>query len=98
MKRSRLGLLALPAALLGLLPARADHPGRGDDHPAVMLPSKGRHHHPVAGASAEAQRYFDQGMTLLFGFDHEGAVRSFRRAAELAPRSPLPHWGVGLAL
>ena len=38
---------------------------------------------------------FDQGLTLIYAFNHEDAARSFRRAAELDPKSPMPWWGAG---
>ena len=49
-------------------------------------------------ASAEAQPFFDEGLTLLYGFNHEEAFRSFERAATLDPKAPMPHWGMSLAL
>ena len=54
--------------------------------PAMLLPGMGDLHHPIATSSAEAQKYFDQGLTLVYGFDHEEAVRSFQRASELDPK------------
>jgi hypothetical protein len=63
-----------------------------------MLTGFGTHHHPIVTSSAEAQRFFDQGFALVFGFNHEEAVRSFQRAAELDPMSPMPHWGIAWAL
>ncbi|MGH7898846.1 MAG: tetratricopeptide repeat protein, partial [Candidatus Binatia bacterium] len=56
------------------------------------------HHHPIAIRGAEAQRLFDQGMTLVYGFNHEEAIRSFRRAAELDPQAAMPLWGIAYAL
>ena len=66
--------------------------------PATLMTGLGRLHHPIATRSAEAQRFFDQGLTLVYGFNHDEAVRAFRRAAELDPASPMPHWGIALAL
>lgn len=66
--------------------------------PATLMDGLGRLHHPIATRNAEAQRFFDQGLTLVYGFNHDEAVRSFRRAAELDPASPMPHWGIALAL
>jgi tetratricopeptide (TPR) repeat protein len=66
--------------------------------PAELLAGMGSHHHPIRTSNVEAQKYFDQGVTLLFGFNHEEAYRSFARAAELDPKSPMPHWGMALAL
>ncbi len=34
----------------------------------------------------------------MFGFNHDEAIRSFRKAAELDPRAPMPWWGIGLSL
>src|SRR5215470_17090814 len=65
--------------------------------PAVkpgMLPGMGTHHHPITTSSSDAQAFFDQGVVLVFGFNHEEATRSFQRAAELDPRAPMPHWGI----
>jgi tetratricopeptide (TPR) repeat protein len=58
----------------------------------------GQHHHTISTKSPEAQRFFDQGLTLVFAFNHEEAVRAFRRAAELDPQSAMAYWGVALAL
>ncbi len=63
-----------------------------------LMSGLGEHHHPISTASAEAQRLFDQGLTLVFAFNHEEAVRSFQRAAELDPQAAMPHWGIALAL
>jgi tetratricopeptide (TPR) repeat protein len=58
----------------------------------------GQHHHPISTKNPEAQRFFDQGLTLVFGFNHEEAVRAFQRAAELDPQAAMPQWGIALAL
>jgi tetratricopeptide (TPR) repeat protein len=58
----------------------------------------GTHHHPISTSSASAQAYFDQGLVLTFGFNHDQAVRSFRQAAALDPDCAICWWGVALAL
>jgi len=58
----------------------------------------GEHHHTISAKSPEAQRFFDQGLTLVFAFNHEEAERAFRRASELDPQSAMAFWGVALAL
>ena len=65
---------------------------------ARLMTGMGQHHHAIATSSPEAQQYFDQGFDLVFGFNHEEAVRSFKRASELDPTSAMPHWGVAWAL
>jgi tetratricopeptide (TPR) repeat protein len=63
----------------------------------TLLGNLGNYHRPIT-ASQEAQRFFDEGLTLLYGFNHEEAYRSFERAAALDPKAPMPHWGMSLAL
>ena len=63
----------------------------------VLLPGLGVHHHPVSTTNAEAQAFYNQGLILVYGFNHDEAVRSFRRAAELDPQLAMAHWGVALA-
>jgi tetratricopeptide (TPR) repeat protein len=58
----------------------------------------GTHHHAITTSNAEAQRYFDQGLRLVFGFNHDEAERAFREAARLDPSSAMAWWGVALAL
>src|SRR4029450_11547076 len=51
----------------------------------------------VTTDSAEAQRYFDQGLGFLHGFNHRAPPRAFQQAAELDPECAMAHWGVALA-
>lgn len=48
---------------------------------------------PVTTSSALAKRYFDQGVMLMYGFNHAEAERSFREAARLDPECALCWWG-----
>jgi tetratricopeptide (TPR) repeat protein len=57
----------------------------------------GSHHHRITTSHAQAQRLFDQGLVLLYGFNHGQAIRMFQRAAELDPKAPMPLWGIALA-
>src|SRR4029077_12607677 len=66
--------------------------------PAQLLSGMGSLHHPIATSNPEAQKFFDQGLTLIFAFNHDEAVRSFRRAAELDPKAAMPWWGISNAL
>jgi tetratricopeptide (TPR) repeat protein len=65
---------------------------------AEIMAGFGPVHHPITTSSPEAQRFFDQGLALAYGFNHEEAIRSFERAAELDPRAAMPLWGIALAL
>jgi tetratricopeptide (TPR) repeat protein len=64
----------------------------------LTMTAVGRQHHPIATKSKRAQDYFDQGITLIYAFNHEEAARSFQRAAELDPASPMPLWGIAMAV
>ncbi len=66
--------------------------------PAQLATGLGEVHHPVTTKSAEAQKFFDQGLAYVYAFNHEEAVRSFKRAAELDPSLAMARWGVALAL
>jgi tetratricopeptide (TPR) repeat protein len=66
--------------------------------PDLTLTAIGRHHHQIATKNESAQDYFDQGLTLIYGFNHEEAARSFEFAAKLEPNSPMPLWGMALAI
>ena len=57
-----------------------------------------RLHRPITTKSAEAQQYFDQGLTLVYAFNHDEAIRSFKQAAKLDPDCAMAWWGVALAL
>jgi len=57
----------------------------------------GSYSRTITTKSAEAQRYFDQGLGFLQGFNHRAAIRAFQQAAELDPQCAMAHWGVALA-
>ncbi len=57
----------------------------------------GAHHMPISTQVPAAQRYFDQGMRLVYGFNHAEAVRAFTEAARLDPDCAICHWGSALA-
>jgi len=58
----------------------------------------GSHTHPVTTTSPLAQQYFDQGLRLVYGFNHDEAERAFREAARLDPNCGMAWWGVAYAL
>ncbi len=64
--------------------------------PPALMSGLGQHHHTISTKSPEAQRFFDQGLTLVFAFNPEEAARAFRRASELDPQSAMAfgvwHW------
>jgi hypothetical protein len=101
MRERAAGLLLVFAiqSSMGLHPASAqDHHAAADHKPAALLSGLGKVHHPIATRSPEAQRYFDQGLALVYAFNHEEAIRSFRRSAEIDPGAAMPLWGIAYAL
>jgi tetratricopeptide (TPR) repeat protein len=65
---------------------------------APLFDGMGDHHHPITTADADAQTYFDQGLTIDFAFNHAESVRSFRAAQRLDPECAMCYWGEALAL
>ena len=55
-------------------------------------------HHDVTAATDEAQLWFDRGLALTYGFNHEEAIVCFDRAAELDPDCAMAYWGKAYAL
>lgn len=64
---------------------------------ARLMSGLGKHFHPVSTRNAEAQQFFNQGLTLVYAFNHAEAIRSFARAAELDPQMAMAYWGIALA-
>lgn len=78
--------------------AQHAHSSSGEAKPAALVPGLGDIRHVVSTNNPEAQKFFDQGLALVYGFNHEEAVRSFKRAAELDPQLAMAYWGIALAL
>lgn len=69
-----------------------------DGRLAPLLANLGNYHRPVTTRSAEAQKYFDQGLILIYGFNHAEALRSFKETARIDPECAMAYWGQALAL
>ena len=66
--------------------------------PPPLFDNLGSLHHPITTTSELAQQYFDQGLRLVYAFNHEEAIRSFEAAAQQDPQAAMPYWGIALAL
>src|SRR5882724_5886495 len=66
--------------------------------PATLVTGVGEQHHPVTTKNAQAQAFFDQGLRLIYAFNHDEAARSFQRAAEIDPKLAMAYWGVAEAV
>jgi tetratricopeptide (TPR) repeat protein len=65
---------------------------------ATLLEGLGTYSMPVTHRGEEVQRWFDQGLALTYGFNHDAAERSFLKAAELDPACAMCWWGAALVL
>jgi tetratricopeptide (TPR) repeat protein len=92
-------LLAVLLALLLCLPSLAqDHSSHSQSKPATLMSGVGNVHHPVSTSNPEAQKFFDQGLRLIYAFNHDEAARSFRRATELDAKLAIAYWGIAEAV
>ncbi len=92
----RLTCIALVTATLAL--AQHQQQATGSEKPVALIQGLGNWHHPIATRSGEAQKFFDQGLVLLYGFNKYESLRSFRKASELDPRAAMAFWGMAMAL
>jgi tetratricopeptide (TPR) repeat protein len=81
----------------GLAPAQHHEADRPAEKPVVLYKGLGNWRHPIATRNAEAQKFFDQGLALLYGFNRYEALRSFRKASELDPAAAMPYWGMAMS-
>jgi tetratricopeptide (TPR) repeat protein len=65
---------------------------------ATLLVGLGDYHFPITSGQPQVQRWFDQGLMLTFGFNHDAAERSFLKATELDPGCAMCWWGAALVL
>ncbi len=79
---------------------KRDEPGNTtrDGRLAPALKNLGNLHHAITTKSPDAQKFFNQGLTLVYGFNHAEAVRSFKEAARIDPQCAMAYWGLALAL
>jgi len=54
--------------------------------------------YPITTNDTLVQRYFNQGMTLAYGFNHAEAARSFYYATKLDPNCAMAFWGFAYVL
>ena len=90
-------LVAGMACWLGMVSLAEAAPADQTDAPP-LFDNLGSLHHPITITSEQAQRFFDQGLRLVYAFNHEEAIRSFEAAAQLDSQAAMPYWGIALAL
>lgn len=72
---------------------RTDHSSSSE-----VAPELSALHHAISTSNTKTQLFFDRGLTYFYAFNFAEAVKAFRRASELDPRSAMPYWGIALAL
>lgn len=75
----------------------APEPSTSVSDTVPLYPNLGAHHKRISTRVPATQQYFDQGLRLVYGFNHAEAIRSFTRAAELDPTCAMCYWGIALA-
>lgn len=88
------GRIPVTSLFLGLLLIASGNVGAAPP----LFENLGALHHPITTTSETAQQYFDQGLRLVYAFNHEEAIRSFEEAARQDSQAAMPHWGIALAL
>ena len=68
------------------------------EKPVALYPGLGIWKHSIGTHNPEAQKYFDQGLVLLYGFNRYEALRSFRKALELDPHAAMAEWGIAMSI
>jgi hypothetical protein len=66
--------------------------------PAKLMPGFGNVQHKVSTSNDEAQKFFNQGLALCYGFNHNEGERAFRKAIELDPKLAMAWWGVAYSV
>jgi tetratricopeptide (TPR) repeat protein len=80
-------MLAMSAAVVG----------RSDVGAVPLYGGLGKLPFAITTASPTAQRYFTQGLGFAYGFNHAGAISSFREAQRLDPGCAMCWWGEAFA-
>lgn len=92
--------LAVGVTLVALAGCAA--PSGHVDHLATAAPKAqrfdgmGAHTRVITTSSPEAQAYFNEGLAWMYAFNHDEAIRSFARAAELDPGCAMAWWGIAV--
>ncbi|MBS0397271.1 MAG: hypothetical protein JSR95_01185, partial [Proteobacteria bacterium] len=107
-----LGLMNSPQVLAAADVAEPAHAAQDSPQPMAHVPRSlsdwargaqlfeglGSTHRSVTTRSKTAQQYFDQGLRLMWAFNHDESTRSFARATQLDPACALCFWGVALTV
>lgn len=90
-------LLACAAPSSGTESTVTPAPPKSLSDTVPLYTNLGAHHKRISTRVPATQQYFDQGLRLVYGFNHAEAIRSFTRVAELDPTCAMCYWGIALA-
>jgi tetratricopeptide (TPR) repeat protein len=94
--RAKPAALLLTTVILGA--GCSSQPAPSSSPRAPLYTNLGAYTHRITTSSADAQKYFDQGLTLSYAFNHAEAIRAFKQALTLDPGCAMCYWGVAFAL
>ena len=94
-RRCRISLVFIASVFAGQLMAQ---PAKDDGKLAVLIDGLGTYNRPISTKSEMAQKFFDQGLRLVYGYYSPEATASFREALRNDPDNPMIYWGLALAL
>jgi len=80
-----------------LLSASAAVVGQTEVAAVPLYDGLGKVHFPITTSNPQSQRYFDQGLSFAYGFNHAGAIAAFREAQRLDPECAMCFWGEAFA-
>src|SRR2546427_781581 len=95
---ARMAIAALVVVLAGCSTQQREavHGHQGLDGPPPLYDSLGSYSYRITTTTPTAQRWFDQGLRLVYAFNHAEAQRAFREAVRLDPSCAMCFWGVAL--
>jgi tetratricopeptide (TPR) repeat protein len=93
----RVVVLASLAAAAACRGASTDPSSGAPARGPVWFDTLGSYGRKVTTSSPDAQRWFDQGLTWLYAFNHDEAAQAFGEAARLDPGCAMAYWGIALA-
>lgn len=87
-----------PSSKYACVPQITDAEWYKKDNIAPLLEGLDAVNYPITTKDTLVQRYFNQGMTLAYGFNHAEAARSFYYATKLDPECAMAFWGYAYVL
>jgi len=91
-------LLCSVVWLTVLSPIQVGAESQPDSRRIPLYENLGTLHNAITTTSEEAQQFFDQGLRLVYAFNHEEAIHAFEEASRLDPTAAMAYWGIALAL